>query len=277
MKIQIISDIHLEFYENPKICNFIKPITPILCIVGDLCCCDASGLKKIKLFFDKITSMFKLILWIPGNHEYYRNSCTDKKGTVQGIDSQNTKFCSMYKNIKYLKNSRIEYLYDQTLYRFIGSTLWTQIPAQKAKEIEKYMSDYSMIYVWSNKNKKCRKITYKDVNNWHKNHIAHIKQEINNSRKLKKQKNTKYNDVKTIILTHHKPFCNKQELNNNVLSLAYESDQTNIMNSKYVDAWLYGHTHKHFRGKIGGCTVVSNPRGYPREKTGLKNGYYIII
>lgn len=277
MKIQVISDVHLEFYENPKICNFIKSITPVLCIVGDLCCCDPTGFKKIKQFFDKITSMFELIIWVPGNHEYYRNSCSDKRGSVQGIDMQNSKFCSTYKNIKYLRNGRVEYLYGKTLYRFIGSTLWTCIPLQKAKEVENYMSDYAMIYVWSNKTKKCRKITCKDVNSWYKRNIAYIKKEIDNSKKLKNQKNKKYNNIKTIILTHHKPFYDKRIINRDVSSLAYESDQTNIMNSKHVDAWLYGHTHKHFRGKIGGCIVASNPRGYPREKTGLKSGYYIIV
>ena len=36
MKIQIVSDIHLEFYEKKSKYNFIKPSAPILCILGDL-------------------------------------------------------------------------------------------------------------------------------------------------------------------------------------------------------------------------------------------------
>jgi len=94
---------------------------------------------------------------------------------------------------------------------------------------------------------------------------------------LKKQKNSKYNSIKTIILTHHKPFIDSRSKYPLVESIAYETNQIPLMKSGCIDAWVYGHTHKHFKGKCGKCIVVSNPRGYPREKTGLKNGYFIIV
>ena len=281
MKIQIISDIHLEFYENPKSCEYLKPKARILCIVGDLCCIDDA--KKIKLFFDKIHSMFKLIMWVPGNHEYYVSKCPDKYNTVYYIDLRNNKICSKYDNIKYLKNKRIEYLYNNTLYRFIGSTLWSYIPPKLGKDVENLMSDYSNIYLWNSRTKIARKITYKDVNLWHKKNIKFINNEINNSRKLKQHiskniqnQKKKYSNIKTIILTHHKPFIDKDS-DRSSESCAYESDQTNIMKRSHVNAWVYGHTHKYYKGKIGDCLLASNPRGYPYQPTGFKNGGCINV
>ena len=38
MKIQILSDIHLEYYKKyPGLTTFIEPIAPILVLCGDIC------------------------------------------------------------------------------------------------------------------------------------------------------------------------------------------------------------------------------------------------
>lgn len=312
MKIQIISDIHLEFYENGSY-NFIKPTSSILCILGDLCCCDGAGFAKIRRFFDKITKLFKLIIWVPGNHEYYQDRCAGRNGTTINVDIQSARICSKYPNIKFLKNNRIEYLHQKVLYRFICTTLWTYIPPRLGKEVEKFMRDYLKIHVWNPKVKKPRKLTYKDVNLWHRKGVEYIKKEIENSKKLKqnlkrkiKYRNTKkggiqkhsynqihqsnnfrkkrekmappmdYTSVKTIVLTHHKPFIDNKKISE-VERISYESDQSNLLNSGHIDVWCYGHTHKYCHKKIGKCTVASNPRGYPREKTGYKIGFGITI
>ena len=293
MKVQIISDVHLEFYED-KSYNFIKPTAPILCILGDLCCCDNSGFIKIKRFFDKISSWFKLILWIPGNHEYYQERCAGKNGTAANVDMQSARLCSKYPNIRFLKNSRLEYLHQRVLYRFICTPLWTYIPPRLGKEVEKFMSDYAKIHIWNPRSKAPRHLTYKDVNAWHRRGVNYIKKEIENSRKLKQNLKRKikyrsvkggarakippmdYTSVKTIILTHHKPFISNRKIPEKE-RVAYESDQSNILNSGHIDVWCYGHTHEYCHKKIGKCTVASNPRGYPREKTGFKIGFGIIV
>ena len=46
LKIQIISDIHLEFHEHKKnfrTLSFVKPSADILALLGDICCCASDA------------------------------------------------------------------------------------------------------------------------------------------------------------------------------------------------------------------------------------------
>ena len=36
-----------------------------------------------------------------------------------------------------------------------------------------------------------------------------------------------------------------------------------------ADIWIFGHTHNAIDAEFGRCRVISNPRGYPTEKTGF--------
>jgi len=273
MRIQIVSDLHLEFNPIRKTYSFIKPTAPILCILGDLCCCDNVEMKKVFNFFKEISSLFEFIIWIPGNHEYYQDRKIGKNCTVGDVNYRCKKMCLRFRNIKFLKNQSFEYEVrgknlsgksNVILYRFICSTLWSYIPQELGKSVQEYMSDYEKIYVWNAKNKSPRKITYKDVNRWHNACVKYIKNEIENTRKKKKLK--KYKDVKGIVLTHHKPFLSASDYKSEVEKVAYESDQSNIFNCPHVNFWGYGHTHRPVRKYIHGTVIASNPKGYPYQR-----------
>ena len=259
MYIQIVSDIHLEFYPVRKIYSFIKPTAPILCILGDLCCCENLEMNKILNFFNEISPLFELIIWIPGNHEYYQDKKNDKNCITIFVDNRCRKICSKYPNIKFLKNQTLEYKMKNSniLYRFVCSTLWTHIPTNLGKSVQSFMSDYNKIYVWNTKDKIPRNITYKDVNMWHRKCIKFIKSEIEKTKHKKKLK--KYKNVKTIILTHHKPFITNSDYNNDIEKVAYESDQTKIFNSPHINFWGYGHTHRPFKGNMYNTIIVIIP------------------
>jgi predicted phosphodiesterase len=271
MKIQIVSDLHLEFWGNKKIYNFIRPAADILCILGDLCCIDPVGCKMIITFFKEISPKFRLIIWVPGNHEYYRDkqcpSCT-----IPEINKTARIITKKFKNIKYLNCETIDYLYKKTLYRFIGCILWTHIPDSKSKTIEETMSDYGKIYTsWSKKNAKAKRLNYKYVNAWHSKCLQFIKSELTKTNKLKKNivDNKNINNIKNIILTHHKPFLGKR---NTPVQMAYESDQMKLLNSGQIHLWGYGHTHEKFHRKIGKTILYSLPKGYRGQSTGfIKN------
>lgn len=282
MKIQIVSDIHLEFHDEKKLYSFIKPSALILCILGDLCCCENSELKKLQNFFSEVSSMFKLIIWIPGNHEYYqeKRARINKNNTMPAIDRRCKIICSKYKNVKFLKNQTLDYEYRNNLYRFICSTLWSHIPNNLGNDVQNYMSDYSSIYVWSNKNKNPRNITYKDVNAWHKKCVKFINTEIEKTKEIKKnngKKSSKYKSVKTIVLTHHKPFSTTSDYGSDKERVAYESDQSHILGCGHVNLWCYGHTHRSFNGRAHKCRIISNPKGYPSQRTNYIRNHSINI
>lgn len=268
MRIQIVSDIHLEFHPLKKIYSFIKPTAPILCILGDLCCCEDLETKKILNFFNEVSPLFKLIIWIPGNHEYYQDKGGDRKCTTAAIDRRCRRICSGFSNINFLKNQCLEYESKKVLYRFICSTLWSHIPSSLGKSVQSYMSDYDKIYVWSKKDKSPRKITYRDVNLWHRKCVKFIKLEIDKTKRKKKLK--KYKDVKAIVLTHHKPFLTASDYTNDIEKVAYESDQTDIFNCPHVNFWGYGHTHRAYKNHMCDTLIVSNPKGYPYQRTKFK-------
>ena len=276
MKIQIVSDIHLEFYEKKSKYNFIKPSAPILCILGDLGRSEDNEIIKIKSFFDEISKLFEIILWVPGNHEYYQGSSNIKnitnKKITSIIDKKYFKLCSLYKNIKYLKRKVFEIKYKNINYKFIGCTLWTKIPERLGIKVMQSMTDYDEIYVLDNKTKKPKKITYKNINLWHRKDLNFILDE------LKISVNNK-NKIKNIVLTHHKPFQIPSDCDNEVSMHAYESDQTEILKLNLIDAWFYGHTHKRFKKRLKGSKTifVSNPKGYPYQRTEFNNMLFVSI
>lgn len=72
MKFQIASDLHLEFYKNININDFFdiskieEPTTLIL--AGDV---GYPTHKNYEIFLSECSKIFKHIILIAGNHEYY--------------------------------------------------------------------------------------------------------------------------------------------------------------------------------------------------------------
>ncbi|TNB07926.1 serine/threonine protein phosphatase, partial [Klebsiella pneumoniae] len=44
-----------------------------------------------------------------------------------------------------------------------------------------------------------------------------------------------------------------------------------------ADVWIFGHTHHAIDTVISGCRLVSNPKGYPRERTGFSPAFTIEV
>lgn len=69
MKFQIISDLHLEYYNVlPDISKIFKKAAPNLILTGDVCYFKHHNFLK---FFIEVSKNYDKIFYIPGNHEYY--------------------------------------------------------------------------------------------------------------------------------------------------------------------------------------------------------------
>ena len=70
MQIQIASDLHIEYINQPiDVDDFIKPVAPILVLAGDIG--SLYLYDQLHKFLSDLSNKFKHILYIPGNHEFY--------------------------------------------------------------------------------------------------------------------------------------------------------------------------------------------------------------
>lgn len=261
LDIQIVSDIHAEFWGKKTKFNFIKPSAPILALLGDICCCASDDDFEIfKRFIMEVLPYYENIIMVSGNHEYYFNP---SKKTIQAtsantMEAVDAKIKAFFKEtspkLHYLNNSSMKLTVGKTTYLIVGSTLWSWIPEEQRENIQTTMNDYQYCYV--SEGKKVRRINATDIANKHLKNYKYIRSQITKARKA---------GQKVIILTHHKPYLSPT-YNAESLDVAYESDLTSLMKSPVV-LWGYGHTHVADNSWIDKTQLYSNPKGYPSQKT----------
>jgi 3',5'-cyclic AMP phosphodiesterase CpdA len=71
MRLQIASDLHLEFPENRDFIalNPLQIAGDILILAGDIV--PLLHIERYRNFFDLIADKYEHTDWVPGNHEYY--------------------------------------------------------------------------------------------------------------------------------------------------------------------------------------------------------------
>ena len=76
-----------------------------------------------------------------------------------------------------------------------------------------------------------------------------------------------------VVVTHHLPSWRSvvPRYADSVSNAAFASDVDDLV--ARADLWIHGHTHSSQHYAIGGCTVVSNPRGYPSRRRGPAGGF----
>ena len=257
MKIQFVSDLHLEFRSH-NIRNILTPSAPILCMVGDICACGTDeDFNKLINFLSIFTVQFEHILHVAGNHEYYSSS--DHRTSMNDIDKKLKKLNLKFTNYHFLQNQLWEYKKGKKSFVFIGSTLWTFVPPDLHASIQSKMNDYQYIYnedkTSTNKN---RKFKMQHIHKKHKSCVEFIKRAISAIKECKENKSI-------ILLTHHKPIFDTVKIND--FTFAYENDLQELLQPPIIVA-AHGHTHQHYDKIINKVRVVSNPKGYIGEKTG---------
>lgn len=232
VKIQLISDTHLEFKQNIPI-SFAGDILILAGDIGTM----GSGYKQ---FITECANYCKYVIVITGNHEYWNSRGKDH------VTRQIREHIDPIENAWFLQR---EYV-DLCGYRFAGCTMWTRIPQEHGYTIEDHINDYKKIKVL--KGEKRHKIRFKDVQDWHFYDKLWMKEAIRNS------------PLPVVVVTHHSPIF---DLSPKPLDYAFHSDLTDMMTEKVV-LWCHGHTHSHRKFQVGETTVWSNPVGYPKEETG---------
>jgi len=260
MKIHILSDLHVEFYDDPKIlCEKINKLYPevkeddILIIAGDL---GVAGTSKklndeykfmLKYFGKKWNSVF----YVAGNHEYYDRKKTE---SIQDISDAIEAYC-VECGIIFLDND----IFETSGYIFVGTTLWTNVNEE----------------AYENMNDKLQAILSRDeVLSIHKNNVKWLNSTLNKLKKLKeKDRKGELMEKPVIVITHHLPLkevVHKKFLGEeySITNSGYFSDLSDLV-LKYNDIichWYHGHMHEAYKKKVYDIQFCANPMGYPDEE-----------
>lgn len=242
MKIQIYSDLHLEFSEFVP-----SPINADLVILAGDIGVQAKGVKWAN-------EAFKCpVIYVSGNHEYYKGH----------IDRTLTKMRNLAApNVHILENE--VFVWGQT--RFLGTTAWTDFSSTGD-----VMAGSNMAWQWMNDfqviraDASYRRLRPDDLVSRNQKARAWLTEEL-----------AQPFDGKTVVITHHAPTPSVAgDKNNGHLTAAYTNHWPDLI--EQADLWVFGHTHRAIDVELAGCRVVSNPRGYPGERTGFQAGFEVEI
>jgi len=244
MKLQIASDLHLEFYENNiNLDEIIIPSAPFLILAGDI---GNPFHVNYQNFLLQCNEKFEKTFLIMGNHECYNSSIEESKIQIENVVKN-------LPNIIFLYDS----YYDILNIRILGTILWSKIHPTEEYIIKSSISDYIKIY--QDKDKTKGNITPQIINCFHQKHVNWLTSEIEKG---------KMDNQKLIIVTHHLPYFSLiptlyQFARNNS---SFASDLSYLFQEPIV-FWICGHVHYRKTKKINDIPVYINALGYPDENT----------
>lgn len=244
MKLRIYSDLHNEFdrFDAPALGSGVS----LVILAGDI---DkkARGVKWANETFHCP------VAYVSGNHEFY-DGHIDR--TLQ--------------KMREVAKSHVHILENQSLIinntRVLGTTAWTDFCATgdqvaAASQARASMNDFRFIRADAG----YRRLRPDDLITRNQIAKAWLTQEL-----------AKPFEGKTIVVTHHSPsLVVAGGEHEGHLTAAYTNDWPWLI--QQADLWVFGHTHEAIDVELGGCRVVSNPRGYPNEFTGFNASLEIEI
>jgi predicted phosphodiesterase len=232
MKIQVLSDIHLEFLKR-------VPEFPILgdhlILAGDI---GYAGSPNWYRFLRDCQAKYKKVFYVAGNHEFYGGSYSDRMNVLRSDDI----------GITFLEKDYIDI--DGTDLRIMGTTLWTDVPVEEMYSISQIMSDYKKI--------RCsgRQLKVDDTNYFHRQARSYLDAQINKCSEDGK---------KAIVITHHLPsFQMVSAKYRNENNYGFASDCDALIRDP-VKLWVCGHSHTQMERDINDVKVVMASLGYPSE------------
>lgn len=247
MKIQYMSDLHLEFSDNSRWMKHNElPVTgDVLVLAGDIFYLKDKT-APVMNFWKWASKNYRQVLIVPGNHEYYNYSDVMERGFQWKW--------MLRENVGYYQNQAVRI--DDT--DFILSTLWSHINPNDEYFVWKGMNDFRQIKFGG------KLLQVEEFNRMHEISIDFIRKNIEES-----------TASHIVVVTHHLPTLQVVAAHHrgSVLNSAFASEYDNLIANSRIDAWIYGHSHTNIDTEIGGTRVISNQMGYIFANEHLMNGF----
>ena len=252
MKIQFVSDLHLEFNEN-RLYLAQQPLPvvgDVLLIAGDTAYLDKpeSGENRYCQygFWDWASDNYERVIVCLGNHDFY--GYYDLASMQDGYRKE-------------IRNNIVAYYNDVVNLDgvdVIVSTLWSHIEPYDAYLTEHGVSDFYRIKYNGHR------LTADDFNAEHERCLAFVKRSVAESTASRK-----------IVLTHHVPtqLCTAAEFIGSHINGAFTVELGNYIADSGIDYWIYGHSHRNIDAQIGDTLILSNQLGYISHGEHMRNGF----
>jgi predicted phosphodiesterase len=239
MKLQILSDLHLEMVKPFYSWRIPETAAEIVVLAGDI----GVGVMGVKWAVREAERLQKCAVYVPGNHEYYgeRLNVLEQMRTVA-------------------RGSRVSVLdLDEVMLegvRFLGATLWTDYLAfgrehrpDAMDKAARFLNDHRLINGPDG-------FTPGDALERHERGRAWLEAKLA----------TKW-EGPTVVVTHHAPSLlgTDARFRNDYLTGAFVSDLEEIIEKYSPTTWIHGHTHHCVQYVVGKTRLVANQMGYPHE------------
>ena len=237
MKIQIASDLHLEFGERPKPPpNAFEPVPDrdVLVLAGDI------GVDMQAWHFVREELAISPVLYVPGNHEYYTHLAR------ASVDANWSLAASRHPDLHYLVGDGVTI--DGV--RFWGapwySDLWGTTDPWDLATVHNGIADF-----WE---------PYNGGGEWTLS--RHINHHLAQTDLLAAQ-----GGQVDVVVTHWPP--TKEAIHpkfyGDSLNPYFVNDRESLVRQVGARLWISGHTHEAYDYRVGATRCIGNPTGYVGE------------
>lgn len=232
---QIMSDLHLETLdETQSVLSFITPKASVLILAGDIG--RIHKYEQLETFLKEICKHFEIVLYVLGNHEYYKVDNVPVK-TMDELLEDVHKIKLGIPNLYILNRTSV--IIDDVC--IAGCTLWSQATVEVPQFIVRIPEMNTFKY-----------------NAMFKQDLTYLESmvELCKARKLK-----------LLVVTHHCPSYLVGRKTRDKYQSLYVSNLDYLLDSSRVNTWVCGHVHRNFDFRTkNGTRLVCNQKGKPHDK-----------
>jgi len=251
MKIQVVSDLHLEFTGmSCELDCVAQAERDLLIVAGD----TAEGTRGQEWLIRETKEWDQPVVQVMGNHEYYNHD-------IYFIDE----YWVLTEETSLIETLQCR-VFEYEGLRIAGCTLWTDPDAAEQSLLRRGMADFTLIQSRGNKFTPGMSAS---INQMHRKWLLDQK------------------DI-DIVVTHHAPTYQSitpyWQKHGGSLNPGFAGHSDDIIRQLKPKYWIHGHMHSFMRywhdDKAGGTQILCNPRGYGgsyQETTGFMNGLIIEV
>lgn len=256
MKIQVVSDVHLEWDRKFRPDRVARDL---LIVAGDL----AEGAFGRKFLEDELA--YSPVVYVPGNHEYYNQNFQKLNQCWRAIaDELPDLYFATADNLKIpLRSGEV--------CRLAGTTLWSNFWGSPVHALvcEQTMNDFNMITYGREAPRGMRSTLFNagDCALEHQRSVEFLDRVV---------------EPVDVVVTHFAP--SRRSLDKRFLGTLYEplnpyysNDLDHVVERIGAPLWVHGHTHASMDYWIGGTRVLCNPKGYRTENGEFDPGLVVEL